>query len=94
MKKKWFFEFERKFNNRVKAFAKKSKYITCYSLTIQAFVESFGKNISDDFFLILMSIVLVSCYTIFVLGGCSPVHFRASVAGVGLLCIALAYMSC
>jgi hypothetical protein len=34
LKNKWFFEFERKFNDRVKAFGKKSKYITLYSLTI------------------------------------------------------------
>lgn len=41
-----------------------------------------------------MSIVLVSTYTVFILGGCSPVHFRACSAGVGLFCIAFAYASC
>lgn len=41
-----------------------------------------------------MSIVLVSTYTVFILGGCSPVHFRSCAAAVGLSCIAFAYMSC
>lgn len=63
-------------------------------LTKQALLESFAQNISDDFFLIAMSIVLVSTYTVFILGGCSPVHFRACSAGVGLFCIAFAYASC
>ena len=39
------------------------------------------------------AICMVSVYSIFVLGGCSPVHFRSASAGVGLLCILLATVS-
>jgi len=89
-----YYEFERRFNIKVKKFTAESKFINLYSFTRQAFRESFRKNIGDDLILIAASIVLVSFYSIIVLGGCSPVHMRSLVAGFGLLTILLSYTSC
>ena len=43
--------------------------------------------------LVLTAVVLVSTYTLTVLGGCSPIHFRAMATLIGTLCIGLSITS-
>jgi hypothetical protein len=89
-----YYEFERRFNKKVIEFTEKAKFVKVFSFTREAFRESFRKNIGDDLVLITVAIILVACYSVFVLGGFSPVHMRAVLAGTGLFCIGLAYLSC
>lgn len=87
-------EFERRFNENSNKFTEKSKFIDFYPFTRDAFREAFRKNIGDDFILISLSIVLVATYSVIVLGGCSPIHMRTTVAAAGIITIAFAYTSC
>ena len=46
-----------------------------------------------DLGLMLGAVVLVFIYSVFVLGGCSPVHFRALSAIIGIGCVFLSIMA-
>jgi len=56
-------------------------------------MESFGNDLRADLMLIQVSISLVAIYCIFMMGACSPLHFRSAAAGIALLCVGLSYAS-
>ena len=43
--------------------------------------------------LVASAILLVAVYTLFVLGSCSPIHFRAASTGTGTVCLLLSITS-
>ena len=61
-------------------------------MTFGGLASSFRSDISDDLVLIQLSVCFVGFYAILFLGSCSPIHCRATVAIVGLLCVGIAYV--
>jgi len=55
--------------------------------------ESFTGDLQNDLKLVQVSITLVAAYCIIFMGGCSPIHFRSSAAGIALLCVGLSFAS-
>lgn len=59
--------------------------------TITGLRRAFSDDIRADLVLIQLAIMLVSIYTILVLGTFSAIHCRLVVALMGLLCVGIAY---
>ena len=55
--------------------------------------ETFIDDAKYDAVFLLSAIILITLYSYFVLGSCSPLHFRALAAMVGLSCVLLATTS-
>lgn len=53
----------------------------------------FASDVVGDIILMLYAMVLVTSYSIVVLGGCSPIHMRSSLAGTGIICVILSTAS-
>ena len=49
----------------------------------------FYVDLLADLGLLAISVCLVTMYSVLVLGGCSPIHFRAFSAMVGVICVFL-----
>ena len=61
--------------------------------SIHAWEASFTNSAMEDTLLLIVAVCLVTVYTCIVLGSCSPVHFRAVSAGLGIMCVFLATAS-
>jgi hypothetical protein len=83
-------EWERQFGKLTKEFSEKSKFIDFFHVTESAVDDAVEGNFNEDMDRMVVSGILVVSYTIIVLGGCSPVHFRTVITFVGLGCIFLA----
>lgn len=59
--------------------------------TTYGLMESFREDMGGDLMLIQVSVSLVAIYCIFMMGSCSPLHFRSAAAGIALLCVGLSY---
>ena len=64
-----------------------------YALSGTMWEESFIDDAKYDAVFLLSAIILITIYSYFVLGSCSPLHFRALAAMVGLSCVLLATTS-
>ena len=53
----------------------------------------FTKDILNDLVLMLYAMILVTLYSIVVLGGCSPIHMRSQLACFGIFCVVIATTS-
>ena len=74
---------------RVIEWSKNSKVLTVKFFSEKAWELAFVNDITGDAVLMGLAIILVTTYSFFVLGACSPVHFRGVSTFMGLLCILL-----
>ena len=66
-----------------------SKLLNIKNFSSVAWEEEFMKNGIHDGSLMAASVLLISIYSILILGNCSPIHFRAASSGMGILCVIL-----
>ena len=70
-----------------------SELLNVYAFSGTMFTEAFLDDAKYDAVFLLSAIMLITLYSYFVLGSCSPIHFRALSAMVGLSCVLLATTS-
>ena len=85
--------FEKKLQEMAIEFTANSTYTNILCFTINGVRGAFKSDIKNDLFYIQMSIMIVGSYTVIFLGACSPVHCRATTAGLGLACVVMSYLS-
>ena len=82
--------FELHIVDEIAKFGDNSDYIRTYAFSPATWRSDFLLDVDSDLELMLIAIALVSTYSFFVLGSCSPVHFRVVTAIVGIGCVVLA----
>ena len=70
-----------------------SELLNVYTFSGTMFEQALINDVTYDAIFLATSIILITAYSYFVLGSCSPIHFRAISAMVGLTCVLLATTS-
>ena len=74
-------------------FGEESQYLNVKMFSVNAWEATFLADALADAGLMGAAIGFVSIYSFFVLGGCSPIHFRGCTSSVGILCVVLATLT-
>jgi len=75
--------------DQIELWSENSELLNVYMFTHAIWELQFKSEAFSDVTLMIIAIILVSCYSYFVLGSFSPVHFRSLSAMVGIGCILL-----
>ena len=86
----WTNNYELYLQEKINEWGENSKLLNIKFFSKKSWELTFVNGILDDALLMGLSVVLVTTYSFFVLGGCSPVHFRGVSSLMGLLCVVLA----
>ena len=70
-------DFQLHLINEVSKWSAESEYLNVAVFTTGSWEAMFTKDILNDLVLMLYAMILVTLYSIVVLGGCSPVHMRS-----------------
>lgn len=76
-----------KFNQR------ENKTISVHHVTVSGLQKALDEDVQNDLELISIAVSLIGFYCILFLGSCSPMHCRVVIASMGLICIAIAYVT-
>ena len=89
----WMVEYQLLLIDEVAKWSAESEYLNVAVFTTGSWEAMFKKDILKDLVLMLYAMVLVTMYSIVVLGGCSPIHMRSSLAIFGIICVIVATTS-
>ena len=77
----------------ITAWGEQSELLNVYAFSSTMFEQAVINDVKYDAVFLTTAIVLITVYSYFVLGSCSPMHFRALSAMIGLTCVLLATTS-
>ena len=81
------------YQEEITKWGEKSELLNIYAFSGTMWEVAFVDEVKFDAVFLFSAIMLITLYSYFVLGSCSPIHFRALSAMVGLLCVLLATTS-
>ena len=81
------------YQDEITKWGEKSDLLKVYAFSGTMWEMSFINEVTFDAVFLFSAIMLITSYSYFVLGSCSPIHFRALSAMVGLTCVLLATTS-
>ena len=89
----WMVEYQLMIIDEVAKWSEQNEYINVAAFSASAWAAMFKDDLVTDLVLMAYAMVLVTTYSTFVLGGCSPIHMRSSLALFGLLSVILSVTS-
>ena len=77
MTDQWMVDYQLLLIDEVAKWSSENEYLNVAVFTTGSWEAMFKKDILKDLVLMLYAMILVTCYSIVVLGGCSPIHMRS-----------------
>ena len=90
---KWKNEYELWLYNQILDWSKQSKYLDVKCFSYKIWEYTFIDDVIGDGILLGFAVILITTYSFFVLGNCSPVHMRGASALIGIGCVIISLLA-